>query len=505
MDTSQAIHPISRESQTRRMLVGYLLMLVVGLGSYFWIRSIGERQNAVRPASVATAPAEAGEPTSAATASSESAQSPAAQSPAAQKPAAQKPHTLPKLLLALIAILLTAQTLGWLFRYLAQPRVIGEMVAGFLLGPTLLGRLAPGTVEWLFPVEIHPMLSVLAQLGVLLFIFLVGLEFNAGLFKTNAAATITISHASIVVPMVSAAVLSLWLFPRFAPAGVSFGNFSLFLGVAMSITAFPVLARILVDRKMDRTELGTMAIACAAVDDATAWWLLAITVGVATTEFSIGKYLTSLAAFGVYLVLLLTVIRPAILRWQERSKDKDLSRAATGLLLVGVLASALVTEWAGISAIFGAFLLGAIIPHDSRLAETFRHKLEDVVHLLLLPVFFAYTGVTSRIDLTGSDWFYCAAVLFTATAGKWGGTMLAARWVGLDWRTSGALGLLMNSRGLIELIVLTIGRDIGILSPELFGMMVIMAIVTTMATSPLLPLVAPRSSQREVTGNAAMA
>jgi len=499
MGTTQAIRPVAGDSRTSRLLVGYVVMLAVGLASFFWVRAIGERQAAMRASGIATA-------ADTATGATDAATSPAAApSRSVENPPAKKPHTLPKLLLALITILVTAQAVGWLFRFLAQPRVIGEMVAGFLLGPTLLGRLAPGTVEWLFPPAIHPMLSVLAQLGVLLFIFLVGLEFNAALFKTNAAATITISHASIVVPMVSAAILSLWLFPAFAPPGVSFTNFSLFMGVAMSITAFPVLARILVDRKMDRSELGTLAIACAAVDDATAWWLLAITVGVASTGFSLGHYLASLACFAVYLVVLLTVIRPAIIRWQERSQSQDLSRQATGLLLVAIFASALLTEWTGISAIFGAFLLGAVIPHDSPLAESFRGKLEDVVHLLLLPVFFAYTGVTSKIDLTTSDWFYCAAVVFVATAGKWGGTMLAARWVGYDWPTSSSLGLLMNSRGLIELIVLTIGRDIGILSPELFGMMVIMAIVTTMATSPLLPFFAPASSRPGGTGDPAVA
>jgi Kef-type K+ transport system membrane component KefB len=485
---SPAIQQVQEASQSRRLVGGYLLILLAGFVGFFAIRSYGEQRFAGHVSTVAAVTDEAATGTAAGVAAA----------PVTKRPAGHS--AIFHVLLALVVILITAHTLGWLFSLVGQPRVIGEMVAGFLLGPTLLGRIAPGAVEWLFPVSIHPQLGVLAQVGLLLFIFLVGLELNLDAFRSNVMSTLTISHSSIALPMVSGALLSLWLYPVFAPEGVSFTNFSLFIGVAMSITAFPLLARILVDSKMDRSKLGMLAIACAAIDDATAWWLLAIVVGVAQAQFSMTQNLLKLAAFGSYLVILGVVIRPAILRWLERMKGKDASREATGLLLLGLLASALLTEWMGISGIFGAFLLGAVVPHNNRLSESFRHKLEDVVHLLLLPVFFAHTGVTSKINLTASNWWYCAAILFTATLGKWGGTMLAARWVGFDWRTSGTLGLLMNTRGLIELIVLTIGRDMGILSPDLFGLMVLMAIGTTMATSPLLPLMAPPNSRNRASG-----
>jgi Kef-type K+ transport system membrane component KefB len=394
-------------------------------------------------------------------------------------------------LMALTAVIITGLLLGKCFAYLGQPPVIGEVVAGIVLGPSLLG---PQLSALILPPNIAPVLGAIAQLGVLLYMFTVGLDLNANLIRQRAHATLATSHASILLPFVLGSLLALGLYPLLSSSDVSFTSFALFMGIAMSITAFPVLARILTDRQMNRSELGVIALSCAATDDVTAWCLLAFVVGATKAQVSSG--LIVVAGTLAYITAMFTLIRPLLRRFVARWETGQLSRGAVTFVFIALLISALTTEYIGIHAIFGAFLLGTVIPHDSTVARTFKRQLEPMVTALLLPAFFAFTGMRTRIDLvSGVDqWLICGLIILVATLGKFGGTFVAARLTGLDWRNASSLGILMNTRGLMELIVLNIGLDLKVISPTLFAMMVIMALATTMMTSPILRLLVPSAA-----------
>jgi Kef-type K+ transport system membrane component KefB len=389
--------------------------------------------------------------------------------------------------MALTVIIITARLTGLVFSKLGQPAVIGEVIGGILLGPSLLGQLAPGVQAWLLPAEAAPFLGVISQIGVILYMFLVGLELDLTLLRGTVAVTVAISCTSIAVPFALGAGLSVAIFDQLAPTGVSFTSFMLFVGVAMSITAFPVLARILQDRGMQSTSLGTLALTCAAINDAIAWCLLAFVVSV--MQATPAAALRTVALTIVYIALMVTIGRAFVTRIVSRlDAAPHLGERSLALVLVAVLLSAVATEFIGIHAIFGGFLLGAILPHQSKVADHVTTRIADLVRVMFLPVFFAFTGLRTEIGLvaTASDWVWCVVIIAVATLGKWGGTSVAARLLGLDWRTSGALGILMNTRGLVELIVLNIGLDLGVITPRLFTMLVIMAVVTTMMTSPIL-------------------
>lgn len=417
--------------------------------------------------------------------------------PAAPPPASfvhatvQHPDALVHVLVALAAVIVTGQILAYLFAYVGQPPVIGEVVAGILLGPTLLG---PEVSARILPPSVAPFLGVIAHLGVILYMFLVGLDLNVGFLKHRAHATVAMSHASIVTPFLLGALLALGVYPRLSTSAVPFTSFALFLGVAMSITAFPVLARILTDRHMARTELGVVALSCAATDDVTAWCLLAFVIGVAKAQ--VGEGLCVVAGTLAYIAFMFLITRPVLGRVVAWWEAERLSRGAVALVFVALLLSALATETIGIHAIFGAFLLGAVIPHDSVVARVFTRQLEHVVTVLLLPAFFALTGMRTRLDLVSApdQVLICGLIIVVATLGKFGGTLAAARLTGLGWREAAVLGTLMNTRGLLELIVLNIGLDLQIISPTLFAMMVVMALVTTMATAPVLRLLQPQTA-----------
>ncbi|QEL18656.1 cation:proton antiporter [Limnoglobus roseus] len=400
----------------------------------------------------------------------------------------------------LVAVILLGTALGWACQWVGQPPVIGEVVAGIVLGPSLLGAVWPDAMHLLIPSaaadpkgQVPAAIKAVSTIGVVLYMFLVGLELNAARLRKQARSAVAVSHASIVLPFVLGSALALALYRGFAPAGVPFASFALFMGVAMSITAFPVLARILTDRRMERTELGIVALGCAAADDVTAWCLLALIVGVAQSELTGVVAVTAEAAAFVALVLL--VARPLVARWSAKvdSTAGPLHPLVVSGTFLAVLASAMTTELIGIHALFGAFLLGAVIPHDGRLAREFAAKVKDPVTVLLLPAFFAYTGMRTQIGLvsTGADWLWVGAIVLVATAGKFGGATVAARLTGQSWRNAAALGALMNTRGLMELIALNIGLDMGVLSPALFAMMVIMALATTAMTSPVIGLLVP--------------
>jgi Kef-type K+ transport system membrane component KefB len=358
-----------------------------------------------------------------------------------------------------------------------------------MLGPSLLGQswFWPEAQKFILPADgpTASNLKIIADIGVILYMFLVGLELNAGIIRSRAHATVVISHMSIVVPFLLGTTLALWLYPHYAPGHTPFMSFALFMGIAMSITAFPVLARILTDRRMEDTPLGIVALSCAAIDDVTAWCLLAFVVGIAQAQ--VGSAVQTIFYAIGYIAIMIFVIRPLAVRYLGRDANAPQKRMAVWVL-VALLFSAMTAEWIGIHAIFGAFLLGAIIPHDADVAIDFQHKLEDIVKILLLPAFFAYTGMRTEIGLvTGwAAWGFTALIILVATLGKFGGSCIAARLTGHDWRTASALGILMNTRGLMELVVLNIGLELNVISPTLFAMMVIMALATTMATTPVL-------------------
>jgi Kef-type K+ transport system membrane component KefB len=460
---SSLLNPSRPKPRIRWVAAAYAAMILVTAGIFLLIRGYGE--TLVAPGSAA--------------------------GQAALESKGQAPDLLPRVLFALAAVIVAGQLIGRLFAIVGQPPVIGEVLAGILLGPSLLG---PRISAFVLPPEIAPYLQVIAQLGVILYMFLVGLDLNAGLIKGRAHSLVATSHASILLPFLLGSVLALALYPRLSSRDVPFTSFVLFLAVAMSITAFPVLARILTDRGMSRTELGVIALSCAATDDVTAWCLLAFVVGIAKAQA--GTWISVVAGALIYLALMLLVVRPLAARLVQRYPSAPVPRRAAVLIFVALLASALTTDLIGIHAVFGAFVLGAVIPHDSAVARTFSRQLEQIVTVLLLPAFFAFTGMRTRIDLVSGwqAWVLCGLIILVATVGKFGGTCLAARFTGLTWRDAAALGALMNTRGLMELVVLNIGLDLKVISPALFAMMVLMALVTTMTTGPALHFLLPSNS-----------
>ncbi len=460
------------ESGRARLAAFYSAMIGGALGLYLLIRFYGERLLAGQPSTQAILP------------------------PVGS--IARQQDVLMHVLLALVVVIVLARAIGSLFAYFQQPPVVGEILAGILLGPSLLGRLAPGVSAYLLPPSVAPFLGVLAEIGVVLYMFLVGLELDTSLLRRRGHAAVAISHASIIVPFLIGAVLALYLYPRLSSGGISFTSFSLFLGVSMSVTAFPVLARILTDRRMHKSRMGAMTLTCAAVDDVTAWCLLAVVVGIVQAK-SAGAIWTIAMALG-FIAALLLVVRPLMARLAALYGNRGrLTQGVMAILFVVLLMAALFTDLIGIHAVFGAFALGAVIPHDSGMARDLTDRLEDLLVVLLLPAFFAFTGLRTQISLVSgfAEWFMCALIVLAASVGKFGGSAIAARLTGLKWRESAALGILMNTRGLVELIVLNIGLDLGVISPKLFAMLVIMALLTTFATTPILHLLVSGETLRE--------
>jgi Kef-type K+ transport system membrane component KefB len=452
-----------------RLIVGYIVMVAAAVALFFLVREFGGGLMA-----------------------------PAAGAGAATPPAARGASTnvLWHLLLALTTVVVAGRAMSWIFRLTGQPPVIGEVVAGILLGPSLLGWVAPDVAAYLLPADVAPFLGMLAQLGVIVYMFLVGLELNGDMLRGQIRTTLTTSHASIAVPFVLGSAFALYLYPRFSSSDVPFTHFALFLGIAMSITAFPVLARILADQRMTQTKLGALALTCAAIGDVTAWCLLAFAVGVvngsAQSSVFIGLFTVA------FIALMFLVVKPRFERLAHATHGEQPTQRAVSITLISLLLAALATEAIGVHAIFGAFLLGAVIPHDSALARSLHRGIVDLVTILFMPAFFAFTGMRTQIGLLsgGFEWLVCLTVIVVAIVGKFGGTTIAARFNGLDTRQAMALGALMNTRGLMEVIVLNVGLDLGVISPTLFTMLVLMAIVTTLMTIPLLKVVLPAASWR---------
>ncbi len=342
------------------------------------------------------------------------------------------------LLLQVIVIVLAARILGILFRRIGQPPVIGEMIAGILLGPSLLGLVAPGVQTFLFPAASLDALRMLSQIGVILFMFVVGIELDVQHLRQKAHAAVLVSHASIIVPFFLGCGAALLLYRSLAPAGTPFIAFALFIGVAMSITAFPVLARILEERRMSKSFLGSTAIACAAVDDVTAWCMLAVVVAIVKAS-SLGGALLTIGLTLLFIAAMLFGVKPLAARiWKERFKGGQTgSVGLLATLFAFVFAAAFCTEMIGIHALFGAFLAGVCIPPDSGLRQFLRERLETFSSVLLLPLFFAFTGLRTQIGLLADwqSWLICLGIVAVAITGKLGGSMAAARWTGMSWGT----------------------------------------------------------------------
>lgn len=383
-------------------------------------------------------------------------------------------------------VIICARLTGLVVRKLHQPMVIAELVAGIALGPSVLGWLSPGLEAAVFPRESLGQLSIVSQVGLLLFMFLVGLKFDAAALRGRARAAVTISHLSIAVPFALGLLFALHFYSRLSSPSVPLQSFAMFMGVSMSITAFPVLARILSEGRMLHSEIGAITIACAAVDDITCWCILAFILALARATSLMGAVATVAMALG-YTTLILGFVRRVASGVADRLPAVASQRLVAVTILL-VFASSAITELIGIHAVFGAFLCGTMIPRTHGIPLRIAGKLEDLVEAFMLPLFFAFSGLRTEIGLLGhaSDWLLCALVIALACLGKFGGSVLAARMSGIGWRQSSAIGILMNTRGLVELVVLNIGYDLGLVSPRLFTMLVIMALVTTFMTSPLL-------------------
>lgn len=393
-----------------------------------------------------------------------------------------------------IAVVISAsRLLGVVFRRLHQPHAVGEIIAGILLGPSLLGWAFPSVATILFPPDVLPFLRVLSEYGVLFFMFLVGLELDPTLLRGRGQAAVVISQVSIVVPFLLGVFLAFVFYTKFSSQAVSFPSFALFLGAAMSITAFPVLARILIERDLLKTKVGALTITCAAVDDVTAWCLLAFVVATVRAA-GLQQALTTAMLTVLYVATMYGGVRPLLARFHSLyAHSGRLSQNLVATTFVLALCSAAVTELIGIHAIFGAFMMGAMMPKHGPFVRELTEKIEDFAVVFLLPIYFAHTGLRTHVGLLDSLelWLFCIAVIAIATLGKFGGSALAARLTGLGWREACALGVLMNTRGLMELIILNIGLDLGVISPTLFTMMVLMAIVTTVVTTPALAVIYP--------------
>jgi Kef-type K+ transport system membrane component KefB len=400
-------------------------------------------------------------------------------------------HPLATLVLQIISIILFSRFFGFLFNKIGQPTVIGEIVAGIILGPSVLGLFLPEVSGFIFPAASLPNLQFLSQVGLILFMFVIGMELDLKVIRNQAHDAVVISHASIVIPYFLGMGLAYYLYADFAPDNISFLPFALFMGIAMSITAFPVLARVIQERDLTKTKLGTIAITCAAADDITAWCILAAVIAIVKA----GTFLSALYTIALailYVIAMIFLVQPVLRRiGHVYSERETISKTIVALAFLVLLSSAYLAEIIGIHALFGAFMAGVIMPPNFNFRKIMTDKVEDLSLVLLLPLFFVFTGLRTQIGLLneGHLWIVCGGIILTAVAGKFGGSAFAAKFVGQSWKDSFSIGALMNTRGLMELIVLNIGYDLGVLTPEVFAMMVIMALVTTFMTGPALDVI----------------
>lgn len=395
------------------------------------------------------------------------------------------------LLLQILVILIVSRIFGVLLTKIGQPSVVGEIIAGIVLGPSLVGYFFPEFSEFLFPKDSEKTLQFLSQIGLAFFMFIVGMELDIDSIRKKAHNAFIISHGSIVISFFIGVVLSTYIFSQFAPAGVSFLSFALFMGVAMSITAFPVLARIMKERNITKTPIGNMVISCAAIDDITAWCTLAVIIAIAKAGGMGGSLLTIILAVG-FVLIMIWLVKPWLKKISASIVEKEnVSKTIVAIAFFIMMVSAYTTEVIGIHALFGAFMAGVVMPNNLKFKDHLAAKIEDVSILLLLPIFFAFTGLRTQIGLLNQShlWSTFFIIMICAVGGKFGGGFVTSKITGQSWKDSLSIGALMNTRGLMELIVLNIGYDLGILSPEIFSIMVLMALATTFMTGPSLSLI----------------
>lgn len=408
-------------------------------------------------------------------------------------------HPLAILLIQIIAVLLAVRLFGYLFKHIGQPGVIGEIVAGIVLGPSLLGYFFPDAFHFLFPPESLTNLGLISQVGLILFMFVIGLELDFSVLKNKINETLVISHAGILVPFFLGIVASYWIYEEYAAAQTEFLPFALFIGISMSITAFPVLARIIQERNMTKTPVGVLSIASAANDDVTAWCLLAVVIAIAKA----GSFASALYSIGLtllYIILMFTVVRPFLKKLGAAYANQEvINKSFVGFILLVLIISSTLTEVLGIHALFGAFMAGVVMPPSQGFRKVMMEKVEDIALVFFLPLFFAFTGLRTEIGLINSPelWCVCLMLILVAVVGKLGGCAVASRLVGESWQNSLTIGTLMNTRGLMELVALNIGYEMGVLPPSIFVILVIMALVTTFMTTPLLHLVERFFKRRE--------
>ena len=400
--------------------------------------------------------------------------------------------TIAAFFLALVVVMAAARLFGALAVRTGQPRVMGEVVAGIVLGPTVFGAIAPHLQAAIFPVDLIPVLGIVANLGLVFYMFMVGIELDPDALKGRVSQAVAISNASVAIPMVLGILAAVPTYELVGPDN-GFAGFALFMGVAMSITAFPVLARILVERRMLARPLGATTMAAAAIDDVTAWFLIALATAISTSGSS-SEVVTTIALAVAFCAVMLLIARPLVGRVSGAYDEEG--RIPAGWLAVlfgGVLVSAYATEEIGIALIFGAFVMGLIMPRHAELTEDVTQRMEDFVVLVLLPLFFAYTGLRTNIGLLDQPelWLLTGMLLVVAIVGKFAGAMIAARISGIDWKGSAVVGTLMNTRGLTELIVLNLALEIGVISEALFAALVLMALITTFMAGPMLKLLDP--------------
>lgn len=395
------------------------------------------------------------------------------------------------LLLQIIVILITCRLFGWLFAKMQQPTVIGEIVAGIVLGPSVLGHLLPSVSAFLFPYDSLQNINMLSQFGLILFMFAIGMELNITEVRQKLKETILISHTSTIFPFFLGMVTAYFLYNKYAYESTPFLSFALFVSIALSITAFPVLARIIQEKGLTKTHLGTISLASAANGDITAWCLLAVVVAIAQA----GSMLSAIYNIGfsfIYLLLMFTVIRPFLRMIGHIYHNKEVvDKGLVAFMFLLLIVSSYLTEILGLHALFGAFVAGVVMPDNIKFRKIMTEKVEDVSLALFLPLFFVSTGLRTEIGLLNSPelWYMCGIFILVAIIGKFGGSLVAARFVGETWKDSLYIGALMNTRGLMELVVLTIGYDMKILTPPIFVMLVLMTLVTTFMTTPLISFI----------------
>lgn len=395
------------------------------------------------------------------------------------------------LLLQIVVILIFVRFFGWICQKIGQPTVIGEIIAGVVLGPSLLGAYFPEVSAAIFPEWSIGSIKLLSEIGLVLFMFIVGMELDLKVLKNRLNQAVVMSHTCIALLFVLGTILSYFIYSDFTTENTRFLPFALFMGIALSITAFPVLARIVHERGLNKTSLGGVVITTAAVDDITAWCLLAAVIAIAKA----GTFVSSLYVIGfavIYVVIMFKLVRPFLQRIADLQTSRNIiSKSVVGIFFLVLFLSAYITGIIGIHPLFGAFLAGVIMPANINFRKLFIDKIEDISLVVLLPLFFVHTGLNTTIGLLndGSLWGLCILIIVIATVGKIAGIVLSARYLGFDWKSGLTIGALMNTRGLMQLVVLNIGLDLGILTPTVFVIMVVVALVTTFMTGPLLNLI----------------